>query len=199
MNATDNIGLPELPVLFMEFHAATEAALEEELKLVEEINRDNGCTWFQAGLGHDARRQLWHARHSAYEILVRTHPEWNFLTIDVAVPISKFPVLVNRAQEIIEEQGLLAYIVGHAGDGNAHFVPAYNANDPTSLARAQAFNAALVEYALKLGGTATGEHGVGLGKRKFMAAEHSESLSVMRQIKQMLDPNGILNPGKIFD
>jgi D-lactate dehydrogenase (cytochrome) len=198
LNAAENLGLPETPILFMEFHAATQTALQEELKLVEEICWENDCTRFQAGFGHDARRQLWHARHSAYEVLVRTHPGVSFLTIDVAVPISQFPVLVNRAQALIEAQGLIAYAVGHAGDGNVHFVPAYAADDPASLERAQAFNAALVDYALELGGTATGEHGVGLGKRKFMAAEHGESLAVMRQIKQALDPYGILNPGKIF-
>lgn len=199
LNREENVGLPESPILFMEFHAATRAALEEELQLVEEICHDNGCTSFQAGFGPDARRRLWHARHHAYETLVRANPRYDFLIMDVAVPISEFPALVTRSRELIEAYGLLAYTLGHAGDGNIHVTPAYDPDDPASVERAQALNAELVRYALELGGTATGEHGVGVGKRKFMAAEHGESLAVMRQIKQLLDPNGILNPGKIFE
>ncbi|MFQ5854133.1 MAG: FAD-binding oxidoreductase [Anaerolineae bacterium] len=199
LNVEEGVGLPESPILFMEFHAATQATLEEELKLVEEICIDNGCTSFQAGFGHDARRQLWHARHRAYETLVRANPEYDFLIADVAVPISQFPEMVTRVRELVEAYGLLSYTLGHAGDGNLHVTPAYDPDDPASIARTQEFNAALVHYALELGGTATGEHGVGVGKRKFMLAEHGDSLAVMRAIKQLLDPNGILNPGKIFE
>ncbi len=199
LNQEENVGLPESPILFMEFHAATQAALEEELKLVEEICADNGCTSFQAGFGPDARRRLWHARHHAYETLVRTNPDYDFVILDVAVPISRYPALVRRTRELSESYDLPCYSLGHAGDGNLHVTPAYIPDDPASMARAQQFNAELVRYALELGGTATGEHGVGVGKRKFMAAEHGESLTVMRQIKQLLDPNGILNPGKIFE
>lgn len=199
LNQEEQTGLPESPVLFMEFHAATRTALEEELKLVEEICTDNHCTSFQAGFGHDARRRLWHARHHAYEALLRANPNTDFLIIDVAVPISQFPALVMRARELIEQHGMVCYTLGHAGDGNLHLTPAYHPDDMASVERAEAFGTAIVEYALELGGTATGEHGVGIGKRKFMTAEHGESLAVMREIKQVLDPNGILNPGKIFE
>ena len=199
LNVEENVGLPESPILFMEFHAATQAALEEEIKLVQVICADNGCASFQAGFGPDARRQLWHARHHAYETLVRANPDYDFVILDVAVPISAYPALVARTRELVEAYGLPCYSLGHAGDGNLHVTPAYVPDDDASVARAQEFNAALVGYALELGGTATGEHGVGVGKRKYMAAEHGESLTVMRQIKQTLDPKGILNPGKIFE
>lgn len=199
LNQEEKVGLPDSPVLFIEFHAATLAALEEELRLVEEICSDNGCTHFEAGVGRDARRRLWHARHHAYEALVRANPEYDLLIIDVAVPMSQFPTLVVRTRELIEAYDLRCYTLGHAGDGNLHVTPAYDPNDTASIERAEAFNAELISYTLELGGTATGEHGVGVGKRKFMHAEHGESLAVMHQIKQTLDPNGILNPGKIFE
>lgn len=199
LNAEEGVELPESPVLFMEFHAGTRAALEEELELVEEICEDNGGTRFQAGIGRDARRQLWHARHHAYEALVRANPDHDFLILDVAVPISRLPALVTRARQMIEAHDLLCYTLGHAGDGNLHVTPAYDPDDAASIELVQEFGAELVGYALELGGTATGEHGVGIGKRKFMAQEHGTSLDIMRQIKQTLDPNAILNPGKIFE
>ena len=197
LNQEQDVGLPETPILFMEYHAATRSALSEELVLVEEICHDNGCTSFQAGLGHDERARLWHARHQVYEVLVRGNPEHDFLLLDVAVPISQLPAMVARAGELIEEHGLLCYVVGHAGDGNLHAAVAYDPDDVASAERVRTFDAEWVHYALELGGTATGEHGVGIGKRRFMAAEHGEGLAVMRQIKALLDPNGILNPGKV--
>ena len=198
LNREEGVGLPESPILFMEYHAATRSALEEELVLVEEICADNGCTNFQAGMGHDERGRLWHARHQTYEVLVRGNPEHDLLTLDVAVPISQLPAIVARVGELISQYGLLCYTVGHAGDGNLHVAVAHDPGDAVSVARVRAFDAELVHYALELGGTATGEHGVGIGKRQFMAAEHGGGLAVMGQIKQLLDPNGILNPGKIL-
>lgn len=199
LNSTGEFHLEEKPTLLMEFHSATPHAIEHELALTQELCRDNGCSSFQAVVGRAERDRLWKMRHSLYEVLVRTHPGISFLVGDVAVPVSNYPRLVAECEREIQAVGLPgASIVGHAGDGNAHPVVPYLADDKTSHARAEQAFANMVHIALELDGTATGEHGVGIGKIPFMAAEHGSSLEVMRAIKKTLDPNGILNPGKMF-
>lgn len=198
-NTAADIAFPECPLLLMEFHGASEAGLQEELVLVQELCRMEGCVAFQSGLGREERDRLWSVRHQAYEIFVRTNPDQAFLIIDVAVALSRFPQLVAAVEQILAERNLVAPLIGHAGDGNLHTLIPYTPGDLDSQALALEADAAMVEAALALGGTATGEHGVGLGKRRFMAQEHGGSLTLMRTIKRALDPNGILNPGKIFD
>jgi D-lactate dehydrogenase (cytochrome) len=189
--------IPSAPNLFMEFHGATEAALREELKLAEEICRDCACSQFQAGLGRDAHNKLWEVRHHTFEIMVRHHPGQQFLVTDVAVPISRYPELVAFAADAMDRLGLPGGLVGHAGDGNLHTVNFFDENEE-DRARVAQLNDELVSKALSLGGTCTGEHGVGIGKRKYMVREHGEAaVELMRQIKVLLDPNGILNPGKV--
>ncbi len=190
--------LPERPTLLMEFHSATEGALSEELALVQTLCEAEGCSLFQAGLGREARDRLWRVRHQTYEILVRSNPGCGFLIVDVAVAVSAYPRLVATAHQAMAARGLDGYLVGHAGDGNLHPLIPYTPGDASSHARAVAADDEIVAAAIALGGTATGEHGVGIGKRQFMAREHGASLAVMRLIKSALDPNGILNPGKIF-
>jgi len=199
LNASGEFGLPERPTLLMEFHSAIEAGLKEELAVVEALCAEEGCLAFQAGLGRSERDRLWRMRHETYEILVRHNPGRAFVIMDVAVPISNYPRLVAVAQEAMAERNLNGYLVGHAGDGNLHPLIPYTPGDPESYALALAADEVIVAAALAFGGTATGEHGVGLGKRRFMAREHGDSLNVMRRIKTALDPNGILNPGKIFE
>lgn len=196
LNNAANLGLPEMPILFMEFHAAHEASLEAGLEMVREICEDMGAVSFRATMDAAERKKLWHARHAAYEIMVRSHPGQHIYLNDVAVPISAYPELIAFIERRRDERGVVAYMFGHAGDGNIHvFFPF--ANDAEYQDRQQ-FNAEIVMKAIELGGTATGEHGVGMGKAKFLPIEHGAAVEVMRGIKQTLDPNGILNPGKIF-
>lgn len=198
LNAEGNFGLADAPNLFMEFSSASEAALEQELALVREICADCGAISFEAGMGLDARSQLWAARHALFESSIRHFPGQSWIVTDVAVPISQYPALVSFAAETFQELQLAGTIVGHAGDGNLHTLVFFPEDSPEGVQRAGQHNDLLVEKALALGGTSTGEHGVGLGKQKFMAQEHGAALAVMHQIKHTLDPNGIMNPGKVL-
>ena len=199
LNTTNEFHLRENPTLLIEFHSATPHALEHELALAQELCNDNGCIFFEVGVGRVERDRLWKMRHSTYEVLVRNHPGISFLICDVAAPVSKYPELVAACEREINALNLPgASIVGHAADGNAHPLVPYLPDDKASHARALQALGNMVRVALSLGGTATGEHGVGLGKIPFMREEHGASLDVMRAIKRTLDPNGILNPGKMF-
>jgi D-lactate dehydrogenase (cytochrome) len=198
LNRDSELGLREEPTLFMEFHGASEVALEEELGPVEELCRDAGALSFQSGLGIGERNKLWEARYEVYESIKRTHPGADPFVADIAVPISRYPEIVKYAEEVVRDYGIIGYPFGHAGDGNVHLVFMGDAQDKEGWDRIQKANKAIVTRALELEGTCTGEHGVGIGKRQFMQQEHGKSLEVMRQIKALLDPQGILNPGKIF-
>ncbi len=199
LNGVDEFSLPERPTLLMEFHSATAAALQEELKLVNVICQGEGCVAFEAGLGREERDRLWRARHQTYETLVRANPGVSFLIVDLAAPVSQFPALVAACQSALAKQKMKTYLVGHAGDGNLHPLIPYQPEDEASFGLATAVHAEMVQAALELGGTVTAEHGVGIGKRQYMRQEHGQALSVMRAIKRTLDPNYILNPGKIFE
>ncbi|GMR11520.1 MAG: FAD-binding oxidoreductase [Anaerolineae bacterium] len=199
LNESGEFELPQHPTLLMEFHSASQAALKEELSLVQQLCRGEGCLTFEGGLGRAERDRLWRARHQTYEILVRRRPGSAYLIVDVAVPVSHYPELVAEAARAMSEGGLEGYLVGHAGDGNLHPLIPYEPGDEASYAEAMAAEEAIVEAAISMDGTATGEHGVGIGKRTFMAREHGAGLQVMRAIKAALDPNGILNPGKVFE
>jgi D-lactate dehydrogenase (cytochrome) len=199
LNAEEGVELVVAPNLFMEFSGASEASLSEELKLAEEICRAYQCQSFQAGVGREARARLWRARHRMFEVMVRTFPGYDYLLTDVAVPISQYPALVAAANKIMTELEVNGAMVGHAGDGNLHTAIFFPPDDRVGRDNAQRINDHLVEQALALGGTSTGEHGVGLGKQKYMLKEHGEvGLKLMRQLKATLDPNNILNPGKVL-
>ena len=198
LNRDKDLGLREEPTLLMEFHGASEIALQEELGPVEQLCQDAGSISFERGLGVDERNRLWEARHQAYESIKRTHVGADPFVADVAVPISRYPEIVAFTEQTIRDQGVAGYPFGHAGDGNLHVVFMGDAQDQEGWAHVQRANQAIVDRALDLQGTSTGEHGVGIGKRRFMEREHGKSLQVMRQIKTLLDPQGILNPGKIF-
>lgn len=198
INATGEFELREYPTLLMEFHSATDAGLKEELTEVEMLCKDGGCLSFEAGLGRSERDRLWRVRHKTYDILVRSNPGRAYLIVDVAVPVSEYSRLVVAAEQALSERDLRGYLVGHAGDGNLHPLVPYTPGDSASYTVALAAEEKIVEAAIAMGGTATGEHGVGIGKRRFMALEHGASLNAMRAIKATFDPNGILNPGKIF-
>jgi D-lactate dehydrogenase (cytochrome) len=196
LNDAENVGLPEKPILFMEFHATHEATLEMGLETVREICEEMGAVSFRATTDTAERKKLWHARHAAYEIMLRSHPDKRIFLNDVAVPISAYPELIGFIERRRKEQDVVAYMFGHAGDGNIHVFFPFTTD--AEYEERQRLNDEIVMKAIELGGTATGEHGVGLGKGKFLAVEHGAAAEVMRGIKQLLDPNGILNPGKIF-
>ncbi len=199
INQTEGLDWQVAPTLFLEFHGASEASLHVELELVKEICEQMGAQSFTPGLGRDARDRLWHARHHLAEFMFRIHPGQPYLISDVAVPISQYPPLVAEAAAVLEGmENVNGYIFGHAGDGNMHSVIFFE-NWPDEFARVQtAFNDRVVAKAIALGGTCTGEHGVGIGKQKYMLHEHGEiAMDLMRRLKAFFDPNGILNPGKV--
>lgn len=196
MNHSPNVALDEKPQLFMEFHATHDEALEQTIEYIREICADIGATKIHATSDSKERANLWYARHHALESFQRTHPTKQAYLNDVAVPISAYPELVNFIHDMRETTNFPAYMLGHAGDGNIHVIFPFGDDDEYKIA--SNLNARIVEKAISMGGTATGEHGVGMGKMRFMEQEHGEAFAVMRSIKQVLDPNGILNPGKIF-
>jgi len=191
-------GFASVPTLFLEFHG-TDSAVREQAEAVEAIARDYGAHGFRWATDAEERGKLWQARHDAYWAAVAMKPGHRGITTDVCVPISKLAEAVIGAKEAARATGLLSCIVGHVGDGNFHCLIVIPDNDPAALEQAWALDRAIVAQGLALGGTCSGEHGVGLGKREFLEQEHGmEALAVMRGIKQSLDPKGILNPGKMF-
>lgn len=196
MNNNPNVDLAEKPQLFMEFHATHEDALNQTIEFITEICSDIGATKIHATADTKERATLWYARHHAFESFQRTHPGKRAYLNDVAVPISAYPELINFINELRQTTQYPAYMLGHAGDGNIHVI--YPFGDDEEYKVASDLNAQVVEKAISLGGTATGEHGVGISKARYMPREHGDALDVMWSIKQTLDPNNILNPGKIF-
>lgn len=184
------------PTLLMEVHSAHDGSMEADIAIVREICQELGAISFRATTDNTERAVLWEARHQAYETLVRNHPNEKIFIMDVAVPISHYPELIAFARQTIDAHGIKGYMKGHAGDGNVHVELPFG--DDEGFQRVQQVNGAIVEKAIALGGTATGEHGVGIGKAPYMAAEHGEALAVMRELKRLFDPHGILNPGKVL-
>src|SRR5579859_6397240 len=184
----------ERPALFLEFHSSTHAAIEEEVHLAEELVRDAGATNITVAHTRDDQAAQWEARHQIYWALVNAHPNQRYTITDTAVPLSRVPDLIADTQRLLGELSLEGSIVGHVGDGNFHTLVA---TSPEDFERAHAFSEQLVRRALALGGTASGEHGIGLVKREFMAEEHGAALAWMRRLKALFDPDGLLNPGKI--
>ena len=190
--------LDPLPTLFLEFHG-TEAGVREQAEAVKEIVTEMGGLGFAWAADQETRNKLWTARHNAYYAAIATAPNLRGVTTDVCVPISRLADAILGAKEDILASGLPAPLVGHVGDGNFHTVILVDQGDPTALDRAWALDRQIVARGLSLGGTCSGEHGVGMGKAEFLEQEHGmEALAVMRSIKDALDPKGILNPGKIF-
>jgi D-lactate dehydrogenase (cytochrome) len=188
---------PEEPTLVLEL-GGSEPSVESDLEAAQEIASSEGCTAFVFERDADARRRLWDARHQAALALLAEGAGRSLLTTDVCVPISELPQAIAFGRATMERLGLEASMVGHVGDGNYHAAILVDPADGEHVARAQEANAALVRDALARGGTCTGEHGVGLGKIPYLEAEHADLLPLMRGIKDLLDPNGILNPGKVL-
>jgi len=199
INKYKKLTLTENPTLFIEFHGTTSSGLKEELEIVREICSENKVDIFDSGIGRQERNRLWEARYEVHESIKTNHPGLRALVIDTAVPISKYPEMVEFGHRVIRDLGLKGYAFGHAGSGNLHMEILGNPEDLSNWKQVKEAEDMIVNFALNLGGTSTGEHGIGIGKRKFMKKEHGESLTLMQQIKRLIDPNGIMNPGKIFD
>ena len=188
---------PESPTLFLEF-SGSEKSVEEDVEKARAITEDEGCSTFDFEADEEGRERLWDARHEA-GIAVRNLPtEGGSVSTDVCVPVSDLPGALKEARRIMDDHGLDGAILGHVGDGNYHAIFPMDPNDEEDLKRAEKVTAEIVDYALTRGGTCTGEHGIGMGKKEHLKKEHGDSLSFMRKIKKLADPNGILNPGKIF-
>jgi FAD/FMN-containing dehydrogenase len=196
-NAYSKLTLPETPMLFVEFHGS-EANVKEQSERFGEIAKDLGGGAFDWSTRAEDRTRLWQARHDAYWAGRALRPGVQAFATDVCVPLSRLADCVIATQRDLMESNLLAPILGHVGDGNFHVTMLMDMNDPDEVARARGVHERLIERAMAMDGTCTGEHGVGQGKMKYLLAEHGPAaLEVMRALKAALDPQGILNPGKI--
>jgi len=197
VNRHDKLTLTEAPMLLMEFHGS-DASVKEQAATVQEIASEFGGADFQWATTPEERTKLWTARHHAYFAGLQLKPGCRTVTTDTCVPISRLAECVTQASEEAEAAGMLHYIVGHVGDGNFHLTLLIDRDNPDEVKVAKAFNERLIERALAMDGTCTGEHGVGMGKMDFLIAEHGDAVSVMRTIKKALDPDNIMNPGKVL-
>ncbi|MDX2156639.1 MAG: FAD-linked oxidase C-terminal domain-containing protein [Hyphomicrobiaceae bacterium] len=197
LNKHSKLGLEESPMLFVEFHG-TEAAVAEQIERFKEIALSEGATQFDWAEREEDRRRLWKARHEAYWAMRSLFPGRDSIATDVCVPISRLTECILETQADIRAMGIPAGIVGHVGDGNFHTQPMIDMSSPQEIEAIESFLKRLAERAVAMDGTCTGEHGIGQGKRKYLIAEHGAALEPMRAIKAALDPQGILNPGKII-
>ena len=189
---------PLSPTLFFEFHGMSKTAVDDQARAVQEIAQENGALGFRWTTSPEERATLWQARHNVLYATMAMRPGAKAWTSDVCVPISQLATCILETQEDLRRSHLVAPLVGHAGDGNFHLIFMVDTEDAAELERVQAANGRLVERALRLGGTCTGEHGVGFGKLKYLREEHGASLDTMRAITRALDPQNIMNPGKLI-
>ncbi|MFZ4532792.1 MAG: FAD-binding oxidoreductase [Alsobacter sp.] len=197
INLYSKMALPEVPTLFVEFHGS-DASVREQSERFGDIAAEFGGGRFEWATKAEDRTRLWQARHDAYWASMALRPGCRSIATDVCVPISRLADCVEETQRDLAETGLLATIVGHVGDGNFHVLPLIDPEDAGEVAGAHAFVERLIDRALAMEGTCTGEHGVGQKKIKHLVDEHpSATLAVMRSIKRTLDPGNIMNPGKI--
>lgn len=196
VNAYKGTAYEESPSLFLEF-GGSEAGVGGDLEATREILEWEGCTAFEYEREAEARARLWEARHHALFAAVHGSPGKLHKSTDVCVPVSELAAAVRHARELVDALGLPSGIVAHAGDGNYHVLFLLDPDDPAQLDAAEGLTAQIVEWALERGGTCSGEHGIGMGKLGYLAREHGDLLPLMRGIKQLFDPNGILNPGKV--
>ena len=187
-----------VPTLFFEFHGS-ESSNKENIKIVEELSKDNKGSSFKWAKDLEDRNKLWQARWDVYYSVKALNNNGRVYSTDVCVPISKITECVVFAEEQAKKFGVRAPMVGHMGDGNFHVVLPYDPEEKDIYKQLRAFNGTLIRKALELEGTITGEHGVGLHKKEYLLEQHPDSIPVMKSIKRTLDPNNIMNPGKIFD
>lgn len=197
VNRFSQMGLTETPTLFFEF-AGFPASVAEQVELTQEIVESNGALGFQTAADADARSELWRVRHNVHYAMQSMRPNARIWSTDVCVPISALTQCIAETAEDVAKVSFFVGVVGHVGDGNFHLGLVVDPDNEAEMAEAEALNERVVERALALDGTCTGEHGIGLGKIKYMALEHGAAVGVMRLIKQALDPLGLMNPGKVL-
>ena len=197
VNSYSKLSLREVPMLLCEFHG-TAASVEEQAKTVQNIATEHGGLDFEWATRQEERSRLWQARHDAYLACLQLRPGSRGIATDVCVPVSRLAECIAQTNQDIAKASMPIALFGHVGDGNFHLVILVDPDNQRDLDEADAINQRLVTRALKMGGTSTGEHGIGIGKLDFLDAEHGEAVAVMRAIKHALDPDNILNPAKVI-
>jgi len=198
INAHSKTSLREAPTLFFEFHGS-DASAREQAATVQEVARSHGGQDFEWATQPEDRTRLWNARHNAYFAALQLRPGCRAVTTDTCVPISRLAESIGGARRILDRAPCPTAIVGHVGDGNFHAILLIDPADPAEVELAERLNDEIVRLAIAVGGTCTGEHGIGLHKIGYLVEEAGEdAIDLMRRIKRALDPDGIMNPGKIF-
>jgi D-lactate dehydrogenase (cytochrome) len=198
-NLYSKLTLRETPLLLFEFHGS-DASVKEQAQTVQELAKDCGGMDFEWAERPEDRNRLWTARHNAYFAGLQLRPCCKASTTDVCVPISRLAECIDAATEALSKVSFPSTIVGHVGDGNFHVLMLLDPNNESEWQESERLNYQLVTQAIDADGTCTGEHGIGLHKKQFMAREHGEdALDLMRMLKKSFDPNNILNPGKVID
>jgi D-lactate dehydrogenase (cytochrome) len=198
VNRYSHVSHPVKPTLFFEFHGTSEAGVSEHAASVQEIAGEHGAGEFQWATTTEARARLWRARHDTLFAARAMRPGGQVFVTDVCVPISRLAECILETKRDLASSRAFGPLVGHVGDGNFHLDFVFDPNDPGEFAEVKALNERLVRRALAMGGTSTGEHGVGMGKIDYLVEEHGDALDVMKAIKRALDPDNRMNPGKIF-
>jgi D-lactate dehydrogenase (cytochrome) len=199
INRHAKMNYPVLPTLLFEFHGESDAHVASQAETVQALASEHGGRHFEWATRPEDRERLWHARHNAHYAALALRPGCRSWATDVCVPISQLAQCVVESKRDQAGAPFPICLVGHAGDGNFHLMYLLDPDSPAEVAEARRLNERLVARALAMGGTCTGEHGVGYGKMKYMEAEHGESLEVMRAIKRALDPDNRMNPGKVLE
>ncbi|MFD3191848.1 FAD-binding oxidoreductase [Sedimentitalea sp. HM32M-2] len=197
VNAHSKLDLPETPLLLLEFHGS-DTSVREQAETFGAIAEEFGGDGYRTTASTEERNALWQARHDAYWAAVQLRPEAKAISTDVCVPISQLAECVRRTQDKLAQENLVAPIIGHVGDGNFHALLLVNRDDPVEVANAEHFVGWLNDLAISMDGTCTGEHGIGQGKRPYLQKELGAAIPYMAAIKAALDPDNILNPGKIL-
>jgi len=198
VNLWSKMDLPEVTTLFFEFHGSAQG-VAEQVETVSQLAQANGGGNFQWASTAEERSKLWKARHEAYYAAVNLRPGAIGWATDVCVPISRLPECITETKADLEQASLPATILGHVGDGNFHVIFSIDPDDPAEMAEVEAINARLIQRALAMDGTCTGEHGIGIGKQRWLVEELGDgAVEVMRMIKRAMDPLDLFNPGKIF-
>ena len=198
VNKHSGLTLPEAPLLLMEFHGS-EAGVKEQAEMVQALAADHGGTEFQWATTPEERTKLWTARHKSYFAALQSRPGCRCQSTDTCVPISRLAESINESVAEAEASGIPYWIVGHVGDGNFHLSYLFDPDDPREAAEVERLNVQMVRRALRLEGTCTGEHGIGLHKMGYLVEETSPAaLEAMKAIKRTLDPKNIMNPGKVL-
>jgi D-lactate dehydrogenase (cytochrome) len=198
INAYSKTSYREQPTLFLEFHG-TQAGVEEQAKLVQDIARDNGGMDFEWTTKAEERNRLWTARHQAYFACLQLRPGTRAVSTDVCVPISRLTECIIETSKDIERASMPIPLFGHVGDGNFHCEILVRPDSEADLAEARAFNERVVDRALAMEGTCTGEHGIGFGKMRSLEKELGEAVDLMASLKRALDPDNLMNPGKVVE